>query len=62
MAELGKPFAMEQELKEKNKRMAELNALLNLDDKETVLLEENEFCEKISIIERINRKKTGYER
>ena len=61
-AELGKPFAMETELKEKNKRLAELNALLNLDDKETVLLEENEFCNKSPIIERINRKKTEYER
>ena len=61
-AELGKPFAMEAKLKEKNKRLAELNALLNLDDKETVLLEENEFCEKSPVIERINRKKTEYER
>ena len=50
------------EQKEKNKRLAELNALLNLDDKETVLLEENEFCNKSPIIERINRKKTEYER
>ena len=40
--ELGKPFAMEEELKEKNKRLAELNALLNLDEKEMVLIDGEE--------------------
>lgn len=45
-AELGKPFAMEAELKEKNKRLAELNALLNLDEKDAVILEGEDFIEK----------------
>lgn len=45
-AELGKPFAMEEELKEKNKRLAELNVLLNLDEKDAVILGEDTLIEK----------------
>ena len=45
-AELGKPFAMEEELKEKNKRLAELNALLNLDEKDVVLLDGEEVVKE----------------
>lgn len=37
-SELGKSFPQEEELAEKNKRLAELNVLLNLDEKERVLL------------------------
>ena len=47
-AELGKPFAMEDELKEKNKRLAELNTLLNLDEKDVVLLDGGDFFEEKS--------------
>ena len=47
-AELGKPFAMEEELKEKNKRLAELNALLNLSEKDAVLLDGGDFSEEKS--------------
>ena len=38
-AELGKPFPQEEELAAKNKRLAELNALLNLDQKDSVILD-----------------------
>lgn len=48
-AELGKPFAMEEELEEKNKRLAELNALLNLDEKDAVLLDRDDYSEKESV-------------
>ena len=47
-AELGKPFAMEDELKEKNKRLAELNTLLNLDEKDVVLLDGGDFFKEKS--------------
>lgn len=46
-SELGKPFAMEKELKEKNQRLAELNALLNLDEKDAVILEEDDYKEGV---------------
>ena len=51
-AELGKPFAMEEELKEKNKRLAELNVLLNLDEKDAVILDGGNIYE-----EELERKK-----
>ena len=38
--ELGKPFPQEEELAAKNKRLAELNALLNMDEKESVILDD----------------------
>lgn len=40
--ELGKPFPQEEELAEKNRRLAELNVLLNLDEKESVILGDDE--------------------
>ena len=49
-AELGKPFAMEEDLKEKNKRLAELNALLNLDEKDAVILDGDDFSNKEPVI------------
>lgn len=46
--ELEKPFAQEAELSEKSKRLAELDALLNMNQKETVLDQE---AEEIMMIE-----------
>ena len=51
-AELGKPFAMEAELKEKNKRLAELNALLNLDEKDAVILDSENYIENKSLVKK----------
>ena len=39
-AEIKRPFPQEEELKAKEQRLAELNTLLNLDEKETVLMED----------------------
>jgi len=38
-AEINKPFAQESELEEKSKRLAELDSLLNMDEKDSVMLE-----------------------
>ena len=40
---------MEAELKEKNKRLAELNALLNLDEKDAVILDGDDYLERESV-------------
>lgn len=56
-AELGKPFALE-ELKEKNKRLVEFNTLLNLDEKDAVILEGDESIEQNIVPKR--RKKEEY--
>lgn len=49
--ELQKPFPHEQELAEKSRRLAELNALLNMNDKEQVVdrtpEDESQVCERI---------------
>ena len=41
-AEIMRPFPQEEELKAKEQRLVELNTLLNLDEKETVLMEDTE--------------------
>ena len=41
-AEVQRPFPQEEELRSKEARLAELNALLNLDEKDAVLLDEAE--------------------
>ena len=49
--ELQKPFAHEQELADKSKRLAELNALLNMNEKETAIDsvpdEESQACQRV---------------
>ena len=42
MEEVKKPFPKEEELNQKLKRLSELNALLNMDEKETVMEEEQD--------------------
>lgn len=48
--ELQKPFAHEQELADKSKRLAELNALLNMNEKENAIDsvpdEESQACQR----------------
>ena len=61
-AELGKPFAMEEELKEKNRRLAELNALLNLDEKDAVILDGGDVIENEKLDEKKNKVSLGFER
>lgn len=41
-----RPFPQEEELRAREARLAELNVLLNLDEKETVLLDETEQEER----------------
>jgi len=45
-AEIGKPFPQEKELQEKTKRLTELNVVLNLDEKDVVLLDGEEIPEE----------------
>lgn len=45
-AEVQRPFPQEEELRAKEARLAELNALLNLDEKDAVLLDEAESEEE----------------
>ena len=54
--EIAKNHTIEAELKEKNKRLAELNALLNLDEKDAVILEGDDFSEK-NELEKLYKKK-----
>ena len=44
--EVQRPFPQEEELRAREARLAELNVLLNLDEKETVLLDETEQEER----------------
>ena len=45
-AEIGKPFPQEEELQEKTKRLTELNVVLNLDEKDVVLLDGGEISDE----------------
>ena len=54
-AELGKPFPQEQQLREKSARLAELNALLDLEDhEETPVVEASVAKEKPSVLQRLS--------
>src|SRR5699024_2576488 len=54
-AELGKPFPQEQQLREKSARLAELNALLDLEDhEETPVVEASVAKEKSSVLQRLS--------
>ena len=68
-AEIGKPFPQEKELQEKTKRLTELNVVLNLDEKDVVLLDGGECYEEELVvskrkfaINRENRKTCVYEK
>ena len=51
--EISKPFAREDELREKSSRLSELNILLNMDQRERVVIEERiEECEGVRVNER----------
>ena len=54
-AELGKPFPQEQQLREKSARLAELNALLDLEGhEETAVVETPVAKEKPSVLQRLS--------
>ena len=54
-AELGKPFPQEQQLREKSARLAELNALLDLEGhEETAVVEATVAKEKTSVLQRLS--------
>ena len=54
-AELGKPFPQEQQLREKSARLAELNALLDLEGhEETPVVEASVAKEKPSVLQRLS--------
>lgn len=53
--ELGKPFLQEEELAAKNKRLAELNVMLNLDEQDSILFD----SEEEPIVDRQQNKETA---
>ena len=61
-AELGKPFPQEEELAAKNKRLAELNALLNLDQKDSVILDGDDELEQDTAVPSRRRSTPDMER
>ena len=52
--EVQKPFSKEADLKEKNERLSELNALLNMDETNSPVIEEEQIEEQ-QIVEGINK-------
>lgn len=60
--EINKPFPYEEELNEKNKRLAELNTLLKMDEKEVVLLAGDEILEKEKEPVEVKKKREDRER
>ena len=57
-AELGKPFPQEAELAQKSQRLAELNALLDMDGKQTTEQDESKAApdERSSVLEDLHRR------